>query len=215
MATTLPLAAQETIVVSTSNLHTVPLSNLHAAPGDILIVAGDLSEGRPAHLIQRLSELCMLPHTVGIIIGSSHDRARDANRDAGDAAVYSNLNERQKCRQRNPEPYILKMSTHVTIAGRAFKVFGSPKSLATSTNTVFGYSEDDSFSSWEITPPDVDILVTHGPPAGYLSGDSNGCDGLLKALWRVRPMLHVFWHVHSSYGTTALTYDDVQKVSEA
>ena len=108
----------------------------------------------------------------------------------------------------------ISKSTDVIIGGRTCKVFGSPKSLATSTNTSFGYSEDDDFSSWKIVPLAVDILVTHGPPAGYLS-DRNGCDGLWKVLWRVSPMLHVFGHVHSSYGTTTLSYDDAQKAFEA
>ncbi|KAG0138639.1 hypothetical protein HOY82DRAFT_463897, partial [Tuber indicum] len=60
-------------------------------------------------------------------------------------------------------------------------------------------------------PHDVDILVTHGPPAGYLSDDKNGYSGLLKALWRVRPMHHVFGHVQASYGTATLSYDNAQK----
>ncbi|KAG0640574.1 Metallo-dependent phosphatase-like protein, partial [Tuber brumale] len=199
--TTLPAASQETIVVSISDLHTIPLSKVHIPLGDILIVAGDLSEGRPAQLMQRLSELRALPHTIKIIIGGNHDRALDSNsfREAKESGII----------------YLEDESAHVKIAGRTFKVFGSPKSLATSTNTAFGYSEDDDFSSWEIVPHDVDILVTHGPPAVYLSDDENGCSGLLKALWRVRPMLHVFGHVHALYGTTTLSYDNAQKVSEA
>ncbi|PUU73859.1 Metallo-dependent phosphatase-like protein, partial [Tuber borchii] len=193
---------QEIIVVSISDLHTIPLAKIHIPPGDILIVTGDLSEGRPAQLMQRLSELRALPHKFKIVIGGNHDRALDcraAFREAEESGIF----------------YLEDESTDVTIGGRTFHVFGSPKSLAISTNTAFGYSEDDDFASWKIVPPDVDILVTHGPPAGYPSDDMNGCDGLRKALWRVRPMLHVFGHVHSSYGTTTLSYDDMQKASEA
>ena len=220
-STTLPSATQEIIVVSISDLHTIPLSKVHIPPGDILIVAGDLSEGRPAQLMQRLSELSVLPHTIKIVVGGNHDRALDVKCEARDAAIYNDLCERQQCRAAFREAkgsgifYLEDESADVTIGGRTFKVFGSPKSLATSTNTAFGYLEDDDFSSWKIVPPDVDILVTHGPPAGYLSDDRNGCDGLRKALWRIRPMLHVFGHVHSSYGTTTLSYDDAQKASEA
>jgi len=219
--TALPRATQEINIVSISDLHTIPLSKVHIPPGDILIVAGDLSEGRPAQLMQRLSELRVLPHTIKIVIGGNHDRALDPKCEARDAAIHDDLYERQQCRAAFREArksgiiYLEDESTDVTIVGRTFKVFGSPKSLATSTNTAFGYSGDDGFSSWEIVPLGVDILVTHGPPAGYLSDDRNGCDGLLKALWRVRPMLHVFGHVHSSYGTTTLRYDDAQKASEA
>ncbi|RPA94071.1 Metallo-dependent phosphatase, partial [Choiromyces venosus 120613-1] len=206
-------------IVSISDLHTIPLSKVHIPPGDILIVAGDLSEGRPAQLMQRLSELRTLHHTIKIIVGGNHDRALDSKCEARDAAIYNDLYERQQCRAAFREAkesgiiYLEDESAHVTIAGRTFKVFGSPKSLAASTNTAFGYSEDDDFSSWEIIPHDVDILVTHGPPAVYLSDDENGCGGLLKALWRVRPILHVFGHVHASYGATTLSYDNVQKVS--
>ncbi|CUS12346.1 unnamed protein product [Tuber aestivum] len=216
----LPATIQPIIVVSISDLHTIPLSGVHIPYGDILIVAGDLSEGRPAQLMQRLSELLVLPHTFKVVIGGNHDRALDPKCDARDAAIYNDLYERQQCRAAFREAresgviYLEDESTDVTIAGRAFKIFGSPKSLARSTNTAFGYSEDDSFSVWNIIPAGVDILVTHGPPAGYLSDDENGCDGLLNALWRVRPMLHVFGHVHASYGTTKLSPDDMQ-VSEA
>jgi len=219
--TALPRATQETIIVSISDLHTIPLSKVRIPPGDILIVAGDLSEGRPAQLMQRLSELSLLPHTIKRVIGGNHDLALDPKCEARHAAIYDDLYEHRKCRAAFREAkksgiiYLEDESTDVTIAGRTFKVFGSPKSLATSTNTAFGYSEDDGFSSWEIVSLDVDIRVTHGPPAGYLSDDSNGCVGLRKALWKVRPMLHVFGHVHSSYGTTTLRYDDAQKASEA
>jgi len=219
--TTLPHATQEIIIVSISDLHTIPLSKVHIPPSDILIVAGDLSEGHPAQLIQRLSELSLLPHTIKIVIGGNHDRALDPKCEARNAAIYDDLYERRKCRAAFREAkksgiiYLEDERTDVTIAGRTFKVFGSPKSLATSTNSAFGYSGDDGFSSWEIVPLDIDILVTHGPPAGYLSDDRNGCVGLLKALWRVRPMLHAFGHVHSSYGTTTLRHDDARKASEA
>ncbi|KAL1970646.1 hypothetical protein VTN77DRAFT_4290 [Rasamsonia byssochlamydoides] len=53
--------------------------------------------------------------------------------------------------------------------------------------------------------PDVDILLTHGPPYGildqvYYSGESVGCENLLKACVRARPRLHVFGHIHEGYG---------------
>ena len=153
-----------------------------------MTVAGDLSKGRPAQLIQCLSELRALPHKIKIVIGGSHDRALDVKCETWDAAIYNDLCERQQCRAAFREAkesgifYLEDESMDVAIGGRTFRVFGSPKSLATSSNTAFGYSEDDDFSSWKIIPPDVDILVTHGPPVGYLSDDRNGCDGLRKAL---------------------------------
>ena len=53
---------------------------------------------------------------------------------------------------------------------------------------------------------DTDILVTHGPPYGILdkapgSDSPEGCHQLFAAVQRVKPMLHVFGHVHGAYGT--------------
>jgi len=57
---------------------------------------------------------------------------------------------------------------------------------------------------WDMIPNDTDILITHGPPAGILDRNRKnvncGCDDLLEALARVNPKLHVFGHIHESYG---------------
>ncbi len=47
---------------------------------------------------------------------------------------------------------------------------------------------------------DKTILVTHGPPAGVLDGQNYGSTAL-KALVKERmPLLHLFGHVHQSFG---------------
>ncbi|KAF7159949.1 hypothetical protein CNMCM5623_005455 [Aspergillus felis] len=52
--------------------------------------------------------------------------------------------------------------------------------------------------------PAVDIMITHGPPAGVLdtvlNGGSAGCEGLFAAVKRARPRMHVFGHIHEGYG---------------
>lgn len=59
-------------------------------------------------------------------------------------------------------------------------------------------------AKWDLIPDDIDILVTHGPPAGIgdvtHSGESVGCVDLLAAIERVRPQLAVCGHIHESYG---------------
>jgi hypothetical protein len=53
-------------------------------------------------------------------------------------------------------------------------------------------------------PAGVDVLVTHGPPYG--TGDwcggpvRQGCRELREAVCRVRPLLHVFGHIHEDGG---------------
>ena len=38
-----------------------------------------------------------------------------------------------------------------------------------------------------------------------------GCDGLLEEVWRVKPRLHVFGHVHWGHGREAIYFDECQK----
>ncbi|KAJ1387204.1 Metallo-dependent phosphatase-like protein, partial [Ochromonadaceae sp. CCMP2298] len=59
---------------------------------------------------------------------------------------------------------------------------------------------------WAMIESDTDILITHGPPRGILDANSQryhcGCADLLKAVRdRVKPRLHIFGHIHESYGT--------------
>ena len=57
---------------------------------------------------------------------------------------------------------------------------------------------------WSKIPDDVDVLITHGPPANILdstfSGTHVGCPRLLKRVKEVKPRLHVFGHIHEGYG---------------
>ncbi|KAL8767202.1 MAG: hypothetical protein Q9209_006207 [Squamulea sp. 1 TL-2023] len=52
-------------------------------------------------------------------------------------------------------------------------------------------------------PRDVDIVMTHGPPKGILdecAGGHVGCDNLMQAIMRVKPMVHCFGHIHEGSG---------------
>jgi len=58
---------------------------------------------------------------------------------------------------------------------------------------------------WNMIPSDVDILVTHGPPHGHLdyvdySKQNVGCELLRDRINIIKPKIHVFGHIHSSYG---------------
>ena len=58
---------------------------------------------------------------------------------------------------------------------------------------------------WNSIPEDTDILITHGPPFGYLDipgGQSVrvGCEMLRHRVDEIKPMIHVFGHIHGSAG---------------
>ena len=83
-------------------------------------------------------------------------------------------------------------------------------------NMGFPYQRDeDRFNSAEpeskfqavnpIPPwPEVDIVLTHGPPAGIrdrtFSEENAGCENLMTAMKRCRPRLHCFGHIHEGRG---------------
>jgi hypothetical protein len=41
-----------------------------------------------------------------------------------------------------------------------------------------------------------------------------GCASLLQEVWRVKPKLHVFGHVHWGHGRESVYYDDCQRAYE-
>jgi Icc-related predicted phosphoesterase len=58
---------------------------------------------------------------------------------------------------------------------------------------------------WSLIPRDTDVLITHGPPFGILDlpfgkGDPAGCELLLTRVKEVKPRVHIFGHIHGSYG---------------
>ncbi|KAK3950117.1 Metallo-dependent phosphatase-like protein [Pseudoneurospora amorphoporcata] len=63
-------------------------------------------------------------------------------------------------------------------------------------------------------PLETDILITHTPPRHHLDLDL-GCAGLLSEIWRVKPKLHVFGHIHWGAGSEAVYYDECQRAYES
>lgn len=61
-------------------------------------------------------------------------------------------------------------------------------------------------TKWDAIPDNTDILVTHGPPFGYLdipSGQTTlrvGCEMLRERVEAFKPKIHVFGHIHGSVG---------------
>jgi len=65
----------------------------------------------------------------------------------------------------------------------------------------------DLMRVWNQIPKDTGILITHGPPQGHLdisgppynNGDL-GCSLLRVKVDEIKPKIHVFGHIHGSYG---------------
>lgn len=44
---------------------------------------------------------------------------------------------------------------------------------------------------------------------------SLGCPGLLSEIWKKKPKVHIFGHVHNGRGTEAMYWDDCQRAYES
>lgn len=67
-------------------------------------------------------------------------------------------------------------------------------------------NSEEMKTRWDAIPSNTDILVTHGPAFGYLDipgGGQNirvGCEMLRHRVDEIHPKIHVFGHIHGSYG---------------
>jgi Icc-related predicted phosphoesterase len=157
--------------------------------GDVLVHAGDLCRGgRLDELARAAGWLRSQPHPHKIVIAGNHDW----------------------CFVRQPEESRTILGPEVTyledsetfIDGVRF--WGSPWQPEF-RDWAFNLPRGEALARrWALIPPGVDVLVTHGPPQGIgdWSGEAirAGCVDLLAAVRRVRPLLHLFGHIHTDGG---------------
>jgi Icc-related predicted phosphoesterase len=186
-----PSAARQT----TDSLTIVLISDTHelhreveVPPGDILIHAGDFTmNSKSAEKLLDFNDwLGELPHAHRVVIPGNHDFIVEA---ASRRALITNAT--------------LLINQSVEIMG--LKFWGSPATPL--LGEAFGVVSDTARAKvYSLIPADTDILVTHGPPYGILdqapgSDRHEGCHQLFAAVQTLKPMLHVFGHVHGAYGT--------------
>jgi predicted phosphohydrolase len=192
-------------VVCISDTHD---QTVRVPPGDILIHAGDLTDSGTAEDVQKqLDWLKGQPHQVKIVIAGNHDSYFDqSSRVEADVKSGAKVNLEGLI-------YLESALTVQKVKGRHISIFGvpdipkcGPKSFA------FQYAEENQ--PWlSKVPPQTDILVTHCPPKHHRDLDL-GDVNLLRELWRVKPRLHVFGHVHWGHGKESVYFDDLQAAYE-
>lgn len=178
--------------------------------GDILIHAGDLTQsGSLKELQPTLTWLRSQSHPTKIVVAGNHDLLLDTSRDDATKQAES---ERAK-HNWGDMIYLQNEETTVICAnGRRLRIYGSPYSPRHG-NWAFQYPRSQDV--WAESVPDgIDVLITHGPPRAHLDLLNLGCVYLLQALWRVRPRLHVFGHVHEGAGSEWLLFDGLQRAYE-
>jgi Icc-related predicted phosphoesterase len=184
-------------------MNLVMLSDTHAAhhaprpslpAGDVLIHCGDLTHfGSFAELKAEISWLKSQPHAFKILISGNHDTCLE-NLMAKDMEAEL---------RRMLHPIVYLRDSGVIIEGTRF--WGSPwiPPYAGAFNSDLEVRQA-KFGAI----PNVDVLITHGPPLGVID-DGIGCPALLSAVQRIKPRVHCFGHVHKSHGAIAPRYFNV------
>jgi Icc-related predicted phosphoesterase len=177
------------VIADTHGLH----DHLRFPDGDMLIVAGDFTNtGKSTQVARAAVWLGSLPHKHKIAVAGNHDFYFE--REPAHAAAL--LAERG---------ITYLQDSGVSVEG--LLIYGSPWQPAF-MNWAFNVPRGRLGRYWEQIPADLDILITHGPPFGVLDQavpgktDHVGCEELLAAVEKTKPRVHVFGHIHGSYGTT-------------
>ncbi|KAG6037441.1 hypothetical protein E4U41_005083 [Claviceps citrina] len=180
--------------------------------GDLLLHAGDLTEGGSFQELQdQLDWLSSLPHAHKVLIAGNHDRLLDAD---FVARFPDKICEEPGASGADLDwhgmTYLDHASTTVRFAnGRTLRIFGSPRTPLCGT---FAFQYPPIRDVWAgAVPPGTDVLLTHGPPRGYLDLDGKGCPHLLREMARTRPALVVFGHIHAGHGVREVSYRGLER----
>ncbi len=170
------------LISDTHRLH----RGLTLPPADVLIHCGDFCSFHRADL-EVLADVdawfAECPATHVLCTGGNHDHELDAGTFRFSHATF--LKDRL-----------------VEVAGLSF--YGAPW-VPELRGFAFYATEEELIEKWKLIPAGIDVLITHTPPEGILDLPFNGtrhigCTHLRQELKRIRPRLHVFGHVHASYG---------------
>jgi len=154
-------------------------------PGDVLIHSGDFSTGPERSVVAFNNFLATLPHPHKIVIAGNHDQ----------------LLEREPDKKNLITNATYLVDERIDIDGVVF--YGSPYTMK--FHGAFQVSKgEEATRKFDSIPNETDILITHGPP--HFIGDRTwtmvnaGSSELALKIKQVKPLVHLFGHIHEGYG---------------
>lgn len=180
------------VLLSDTHLRT---RDLVVPDGDILIHCGDGTVRGTAQELELFGTwLGCQPHEDVVLTWGNHDLLAEENEPEAIAALLHGA-------QRGVT--ILNNSGAIV---QGLKFWGVPYSTPFG-DWAFMPPEAEAARRYEKIPPDVDVVVSHGPPAGI--GDrvarapcpEVGSKALRDRLWQICPQIVAFGHIHEGYGS--------------
>ena len=205
----LPPPPQRIRLVCISDTHTHKPSLI--PDGDVLIHAGDLTNLGTVNEIQaQVNWLNSLEHGDKIVVAGNHDSWCDPRsrkkEDDGKKVDWGDVHYLQHSNLK------IEFPAH---GNRQLNFYGAPQiPVCGGDDFAFQYKRHED--AWSSTiPSTTDVLITHTPPRHHLDLPIGlGCAYLLNEVWRVRPMVHVFGHIHAGYGRENVFWDEGQRAYE-
>ena len=188
-------------IVAFSDSHCEPINSiLGDVSADILIFAGDATfRGTHEEFRKVFWELRQVQKNFGNVVwvNGNHDFLFQDDPEAAQALV--------------PPGVIVLNNTEAQVQG--LKIWGSPWTTKF-YDWAFMKSQKEIRKTWEQIPSNLDILITHGPPAGILDqndrGDHCGDYELESIVGRElvkAPLHHFFGHIHVGNGRPTYFYN--------
>lgn len=165
-------------------------------PCDLLIIAGDICPHTP--------------HTMPVAEYQAHWLNRDfrrwlKNQPAKEIiGTWGNHDFVGKYGGLIPSDLPIEIGVDKLIEIGGLKIYLSPW-VPNLGRWAFAYQDDVPEEIRQRIPDKVDILVSHGPPAGFFDGVIEGIhvgsDSLLRACERVKPPIIICGHIHEARGS--------------
>lgn len=190
------------LISDTHGLH----DGLVVPNADVLVHAGDLTmRGSRRELEEAAAWLASLPHKHKVVVGGNHDwdlqRLLMADQESIIDSMFAGCH------------YLRDSSVNI----EGFNFYGSPWQPFF-CDWAFNLPRGSRLKEkWDMIPRrGLDVLITHGPPQGVLDSCPNGnvgCYDLRDAIRDAQPLIHVFGHIHESYGHEKVGMTDFYNAS--
>ena len=175
------------------------LSKIEIPPCDVLIHTGDDDVNSLIDIIRLSNWFSKQPAKLRLFIPGNHDWLFEIDYNL----AKSNLTE-------------ATLLLDSSIEYKGVKFYGSPWQPEFNS-WAFNLPRGKALKAkWDLIPNDTDFLLTHSPPYGILdkvlyTNEHVGCEELIDAVERIKPLYHLFGHIHEGYGNDKLFWYENMK----